>query len=390
MARWKHLALLTLLIWGIVTLLAIVIVWNNTRRSSLTVLPTLALLPKPSSVASPTISPIPTRFIETATPSFTLPAVTATLTPHYSTPEPTLRMATQTATATLTPTSVLTACPNADELNINFEGIYSLMLELRKPVRETLRTNRSKLPPCSQWIVSAYRDQGVWAKITLIPEILVDNGWQRVEEFGAYFLEVVAFKSSTGIWQAALVNGIDFAAIAPRIPASFMDVTGTMPPLAGAYLFPWRSGEAWWSIAGWHDGNALDFQPTPGSHYSVLASESGILKEICSDGTQSLLQIRHADGISTYYLHVRLSLSVRRALLDRVVEPGQYLGELINRAHFLTPCGRGSSRHLHFVVSDRMMLLDEIPINQIAETATCCTDPPRYISSNMRIDAQPQ
>jgi hypothetical protein len=271
---------------------------------------------------------------------------------------------------------------------LHFEEVYSLPIPLREPVRQTLTVQRSALPPCSAWTVSAYRDQDNWAKITLVPTVLVASAWARVEAFTGYLVELVAFKTANGDWQARLMKSADFATLASQIPSSFMDTTGTLPPLAGGYRLPWRDGETWWAITPWHDGNALDFQPTIGASHSVLAAESGFMTELCSDGTQSLLQIRHADGRATYYLHLRLALDVRRTLLDHPVQRGQYLGELINRTAFVTPCGRGYSRHLHFITSDRTLVVDGFPLEQIAETAACCNNPPRYTSSNLRVDAQ--
>ena len=118
----------------------------------------------------------------------------------------------------------------------------------------------------------------------------------------------------------------------------------------------------------------------------VLAAQSGRMREICSDGYQSLIEIQHADERQTYYLHITLSLSVRRQLLDHAVRRGQYLGELIGQSYFRTPCGQGSSRHLHFAVSDRAMIIERFPLEGIAASASCCANPPVYRSTNLRVD----
>jgi hypothetical protein len=199
-------------------------------------------------------------------------------------------------------------------------------------------------------------------------------------------VELILRQTAPFQWQSYVVGSPDFVEIADSIPAEFVDLTSPLPPLAGEYKFPWQSGQAWWAINGWHDGRAIDFQPSLSARYAVLAAQSGSLRELCSDGYQSFLQIQHADGQSTFYLHVTLSLSVRRTLLDHRIRQGQYLGELVRRELFRSPCGRGFSRHLHFAVSDRRMEIEGFPISGIADSASCCSDPPVYVSTNARVD----
>jgi hypothetical protein len=222
--------------------------------------------------------------------------------------------------------------------------------------------------------------------VTLVPSAYVENGWAQVETLPPYVVEIILHQRAPGTWSAFLVGSPDFEVIRYLIPPDFADYAAPLPPLQGAYRFPWRAGDSWWAIQGWHSGNALDFQPSIRARFGVLAAESGRMRELCSDGTQSLLEIRHADGNSTFYLHVTLGLSVRRELLDRNVERGQYLGELVRLTRFVTPCGQGLSRHLHFAVTDPSLTMDGIPLDEIAAAASCCADPPAYMSSNMRVD----
>lgn len=268
-------------------------------------------------------------------------------------------------------------------LEIIFEGVYSLALEFRAPVRAALAANRALLPELS-YTVSAFRDTGGWAKVTLVPTRFVESGWEHVE---AIVPVEVILRHGDGEWVGYLVGSAAFAAVLGELPRAFADYVSPLQPLEAPYKFPWQAGEDWWAIQGWHDGSALDFQPRLAARYAVLAAQAGVLRELCSDGTQSLLQIRHADGRATYYLHVTMGLAVRRTLLDQIVQQGQYLGELVRGRSFLSPCGQGLSRHLHFVVSDRTLSIDGFPLEGIAASASCCNAPPSYRSSNPRVDA---
>ncbi len=275
-------------------------------------------------------------------------------------------------------------------LTIQFEGIFPIQLELREPVSEVLSAHRDLLPRGEFfYTVSAYRDRAGWAKITLVPTQVVESSWASIELIDSLVIEVIARQIAIGQWQAYLVGSAEFEQIVPEIPQGFYDAISPLPEPAGGYLFPWRAGDSWWATNGWHQGNAVDFQPLIGGRYGVLASESGRMRELCSDGYQSLLQIFHADGQSTFYLHVTLARNVRLALLDQNVERGQYLGEIIRQDRFSTACGQGNSRHLHFAVSDRAMNIEYMPIAGIADSASCCANPQLYVSSNQRVDRQP-
>lgn len=273
-------------------------------------------------------------------------------------------------------------------LEIDFDTVYPIQLEFRQPIRDLLEAQRSALPPEYRFTISAYRDTPEWAKITLVPTRIVEAAWADVEAVDPFVLEVVARRRSVTVWDVFLVGSVAFAEVQPDIPASFIDFRDAPPP-TDAYLFPWRAGESWWAIQNWHGGNALDFQPGVGARFGILAAQAGHLRELCSDSFQSYVQIRHGDGNSTYYLHLKLSLDVRRGLLDQSVERGQYLGDLINRSSFETACGRGYSRHVHFAVSDRALMIDGYALEAIAEVASCCENPPLYTSSNVRVDNAP-
>ncbi|MEO8392175.1 MAG: M23 family metallopeptidase [Chloroflexota bacterium] len=268
-------------------------------------------------------------------------------------------------------------------LEITFDGVYSLALEFRAPLRAALEANRNLLNG-GRYTVSAYRDIPGWAKITLVPTAVVENAWAEIESVSP--VEVIMRQSQDKTWVGCVIGSPDFMVMADDLPRTFVDTVSPLPALESDYKFPWQTGQDWWAIQGWHDGSALDFEPAISARFAVLAAQAGRLREICSDGTQSLLQIQHADGRSTYYLHVTLGLAVRRHLLDQVIRQGQYLGELIMQAYFVTPCGQGYSRHLHFAVSDRAMSIEGVAIEDIAASASCCQHPPTYRSTNVRVD----
>ena len=294
---------------------------------------------------------------------------------------------------TLTPSLTITPTPSPAvgltltaqaPVEIMFEGVYSLALDFRQPLRDVLDAHRDLLPE-RQYTVSAYRDTPGWAKITLVPSRFVENGWSDVEQILP--LEVIMQQDEQGNWRGVLVGSAAFAAAVNAIPPAFADFVSPLPAGTSGYKFPWRSGEDWWAIQGWHDGNAVDFQPAFTARFGVLTAQAGRLRELCSDGSQSLLQIQHADGQATYYLHVTVGMAVRRHLLDQNIAQGQYLGELFRQRTYVTPCGQGYSRHLHFAVSDRRLTLDGYPLEGVAASASCCNHPPAYRSTNVRVNA---
>ncbi len=338
-------------------------------------LPTLAVLPSETSTTTATHSPQPSA---TGTPSPLPPTATTSATPTASQPRP--PTITQIAPATLAPLPTQMLSP----LEVTFVGIYPLEAYLRRPILTALETDRATLPPISAWTLSAFRVQGDWMKVVLVPTALVEASWQGIEQYAGQWAEVVIQRLQTGEYRAGVLGGT--ADWLRDVPTHFINQSAELPPRAGAYLFPWEAGQVWWAIEGWHDGNALDFQPAYRQRYIVLAAESGRLREVCYDGTQSWVEIQHADGEASYYLHLTLGGSVRATRLDQDVVRGQPLGALINQAPFYSPCGLGYSRHLHFSVTNRALLVDGYALDEIAAAARCCNGSPEYTSSNQRAE----
>lgn len=343
-------------------------------------LPTIAALPtlKPVSVAealpatqAPRITLTPFSTSTAESPSTPTPSLAASFTPSLV----------PTATITDTPTVTPTPLP----LEIDFERVYPIALHLRAPLIAALNADRAALTT-HRYTLTAYKEKDGWVKILLVPTRLIEENWQHAEDQSPDFVEVVGWQEN-GAWHMARIGSAEFVSLQARIPETFMS-RAALPPLEGEYLFPWAKGQVWWAIQTWHDGNALDFQPVTGQRTNVLASESGWLREICGDGYQSFLEVKHADGRSTFYLHVTLPRRVR-ALLDHPIQRGQYLGELIGEANFATDCGHGLSRHLHFVTSDRTLAINGNTLEEIASVASCCAEPPMFVSANNKIDDFP-
>jgi hypothetical protein len=339
-------------------------------------LPTLAVLPGDTPTPTTTPSPSPSLTASVIPPSATL-AHTPIVTPSV----------TATLTETPSPTASTTPRPTAGPLDVTFKGVYPLEPYLRQPILDALNAERAALPSIEGWTLSAFRAQGDWMKVVLVPTALVESGWEAIEQYAGQWAEVVIQRIQAGQYRAWLIGDGSMEWLRLSVPAAFINLSADLPPLAGAYLFPWEAGQVWWAIQGWHDGNALDFQPAFRQRFTVLASESGRLREICYDGTQSWLEITHADGQATYYLHLTLGRTLRETLLDQNVQRGQPLGTLIYQAPFYSPCGQGGSRHLHFSITDRALLLEGQPLESIAAVASCCNGSPSYISTNGRVEA---
>jgi hypothetical protein len=341
--------------------------------------------PLPTLIALPPTARYTVFASATPTPSATLTATPATLYPTdtpFVTRTPIIPSATLTDTPTLTFTPSTT--PTRTPLQIDFEGVFPIDLTMRQPLLNELIENIERLPNYDLWTVSAYRAWGDWAKITLVPTELVEESWENVERYQFDIVEVILSRQPINQWTAYLYNTPELNAITSQIPSVFIAYPPSLPPMRGAYLFPWDKDKVWWAITGWHDGNSLDFQPQLRTSFGVLASESGYLREICRDEQQSMLQILHADGNSTFYLHVSVGQRVREGVLDHPVVRGQFLGNLIYDNVFASVCGKGGSRHLHFSVTDRNLTIDGYALEDIASVASCCASPPTFISSNER------
>ena len=168
----------------------------------------------------------------------------------------------------------------------------------------------------------------------------------------------VAKRHDSGEWRVALEGRTDFAllaeqgqmALAGTPSAELLATTATSNASAGGSArlsLPWNAGRTWRLTGGPHHNSggarpwsSLDFAgPRPGMSVKLRAARGGIVLRPC----RNLVQIRHADGWTTSYYHVR-RIRVRSG--QRVAR-GALLGHTSTRAG----CGgRATGPHLHFAV----------------------------------------
>lgn len=249
---------------------------------------------------------------------------------------------------------------DSEPIEIDFDTVLTVPYEFRRPIEEAMVSGRSLLPAVDRFTVSALRSSGDWMHAILVPTYVVEAGWE-VELKPDEIIEVLGQRNAANEISAYVRGSTGFTNLARETPKDFIDFNSfDVSPATVDYLFPWTSGQYWYKTQGWHEGDAMDFQPvvrtTPAIHYAVLAAASGRLTEICNDGYQSRLRIEHADG-STQYLHLDVN-SVRRDLLGQNVARGQIVGLLYDgnqgaRWHngyyyqYWTACGYGTAVHLH-------------------------------------------
>jgi len=194
------------------------------------------------------------------------------------------------------------------------------------------------------------------------------------------------------------------------------DLIGTRARLAAllgkaaeTYLLPWQAGQGWENYYGWHCSGfsggvqclALDFVPgpdVPQDGYLVLAAHSGWLTEICGaaegDSQQSTLRIESADG-AVIYAHLDAA-SIPRQLLGQHVSQGQYIGKLYyvgNPADcvsggcwFSSPCGYGSTTHLHLELPARSTVIGGYSADEIAASGGAVA----FVSTNQAVGLPPR
>jgi subtilisin family serine protease/Leucine-rich repeat (LRR) protein len=304
---------------------------------------------------------------------------------------------------TPTPTTIATleVLPTVESqpYSIDFDTVVSVPEDLRGSVYEAMARGTLLLPQTTRFFSTAYRasEDGDWARIVLIPSYVVESGWENFTFEDV--VEILASRSSNGLWAAYLYEEESFGSIAQSAPSDFIDFSALAFTLAAEeHRFPWTSGLSWWKNGGWHTGywglpnNAVDFQPKTSNH-AVLTAAPGLLESICGpDSAQQMwLKITNSDG-STGYGHLGSS-TVRHDLLGKSILRGQYLGDLYSDSDgggFSSYCGNGSAIHLHFVFPHRDISMYDVatgrnvPANEIGTY----TDPGivSYTSNNERID----
>ena len=145
------------------------------------------------------------------------------------------------------------------------------------------------------------------------------------------------------------------------------------------YSFPWTDGQSWAKTQGFHFNNigySIDFAPRNGASNNVLAIEAGTFSPYCyisSDTSQAMVLVTHSNGDKSGYLHIdkasipsgKFSQSIPKGTVigslytgSEKYNAGTYCQSVINQMKFATPCGCGTSAHLHFETNSLISIQD--------------------------------
>lgn len=275
-------------------------------------------------------------------------------------------------------------------ISIDCNSITAVPEDLCSVIQKALIYDISLLSNDRAYTVSSLRQTDTWALAVLIPTRVVQAQWDGFTDQD--ILEVLAYRPTSGLWEAGLAGSSSYTHLIEAVPSSFLEQKSTDGPVidAPAFLFPWSQPQYWYKTQGWHDGNALDFQPVvrsnPPVDFAVLAAAEGNLGLTCDDGTTAVLSIRHSDGSMTSYAHLRAS-TIPRQFLGRQIPRGQFLGQIYSTGSgvggaFRFGCGWGTAAHLHFVLSSRSVIID----NRSAESVSSAAFATQFRSSNQRVN----
>lgn len=278
-------------------------------------------------------------------------------------------------------------------LQIDFDWVGTVPQEVRKPVEEALAAERA-LVPDPRLTATAFRAVDGWAKLILVPTVVVESGWE-VDPGNDDILQVFA-RQENGLWTASLSNAESFEAVQTQVPTALYDFSA---PESHGFRFPWTA-LMFWRVGslGWHQGNAIDFSPLIASDDAVLAADSGTAELICggpgtNDPDQAMWRVTHHDGERTGYLHLAVS-SIDVSIDGQSIPRGWRLGDLYDgnaqtgngcpsgwTCQFDTPCGYGTGPHLHFTISNQNATVDGNNINTVGNSPGTA-----YVSSNARVN----
>ncbi len=248
-----------------------------------------------------------------------------------------------------------------EEAQIDFSLFPDTLPQSQQNVLLTQFNNqRSRIPSATStdYVVTAYRQEGNWSEVALVPRYVIDGGWE-----GRWSLSEIQFvvmrQDAADQYTVIMPDQQRSFSVSGVIPKSFLDLPEAelqAQPRALNHLFPWSNGRKWALTTHWHatadsrlipDG-AIDFAPTQGDR-AVLASEAGTVRYACTgDPSQGFLIIDHDDGTRTGYLHLAKS-SYKVANGQRVAQ-GKHLADIYGNfgQPFNTPCGRGTGPHIHY------------------------------------------
>lgn len=195
---------------------------------------------------------------------------------------------------------------------------------------------------------------------------------------------VILYKPDDSPWQAAIEGTDDFLRLLYLVPDTLLsaDAKRVLDPSIDApaqlasvdMRFPWDHTQSWMLTQGWHDGNSLDFAPaTNAPNKWLLAAHDGVVVRVCNGSFTANLEVRHASGTKTTYVHLRNS-SVPSAILGQSVAQGRLLGLLAEGSYNPGPCGNwtcqyrdecgnGTGPHVHFVLPAQTVSINGWALN---------------------------
>ena len=229
------------------------------------------------------------------------------------------------------------------------------------------------LPSTNTYVLTAFdvSTDGNWVRAVVLPSHTFEEGMENLTS--SDIIELLIEKKGQNTWQAYLFNTPEFLNVKSSVPRNFIDFSLSYEITSiEEYRFPWSYGRSWWKNGGWHTGyyglpnNAIDFQSKSNDDVAVLAASAGLLNTICDrpdDPYQVWLKIANADG-TTGYGHIDKN-SINRSLLGQYISRGTHIGNLYNPGYtYNTPCGNGSTRHLHFVFPTRDISMYDLASNR--------------------------
>lgn len=250
----------------------------------------------------------------------------------------------------------------------------SLPDRLISAITTTLEKQLPADPAGSAYAVTSGHIAGNWALVSIVslnsPD--ADNRYVGRGDSGKLTL---ATQSVDGTWQAELKGSAAFDRLLQSAPGYLIDSTAKQilatssvraqsTPVVN-YKFPWPAGISWNWWASWHpdpknDGH--DFGTT-GPDLRVLASAAGTITYVCRGAYSVSFMIRHADGVTLFYVHIDKN-TVNPKLREGVtVRQGQVLGRLKPGTWNDGTCGytvqSSNAAHLHWMLpTDRAFTVD--------------------------------
>ena len=264
---------------------------------------------------------------------------------------------------------------SAEQVTIDFTRTVDVPLIHRVPVRRVLTTNLEHIPIASHFTVTASRIVDGWTEYVIVPTYVIESNWDNFVE--DEIIKIVVHEvHDSGEIDSYLIQPSGKQPLPTNIPSAFFP-----KPLIPntTYKFPWTNGQYWKKTNGWHPNDAIDFAPTSGASWNVLAAGSGYASIICNDGYQVTFSISNSDG-NTRYLHLDAA-SAQTQLNGTQLSGGETLSTLYNgtakvngacdpavylNLQWNTTCGCGTARHLHFGAPNRSITIDGFSIENVA------------------------